>query len=59
MIGRPLKIEWRDGDDEAGLKARYQTEKRAEVRVRLHALWLLRTGRRISTILCEAGILEV
>ena len=43
--GRQLTIEWAAGDDEAGLYARYRRERRADVRPRLHALWLVRTGR--------------
>ncbi len=58
MIGRPLRIEWREGDDEGSLKARYQAEKRTEVRVRLHALWLLRTGRQAREVAGIVGVHE-
>lgn len=58
MIGRPLRIEWRAGDDGESLKARYQAEKRAEVRQRLHALWLLRTGRQGRQVAEFLGIHE-
>ena len=43
--GRKLTIEWAAGDDVASLYARYRRERRADVRPRLHALWLVRTGR--------------
>ena len=42
--GRKLTIEWAAGDDAAGLYARYRRERRADVRLRLHALWLVRRG---------------
>ena len=43
--GRKLKVEWASGDDAASLYGRYRRERRADVRPRLHALWLVRTGR--------------
>ena len=43
--GRKPTIEWAAGDDAASLYARYRRERRADVRPRLHALWLVRTGR--------------
>jgi len=42
--GRKLTVEWADGDDAASLYARYRRERRADVRPRLHALWLVRGG---------------
>jgi len=42
--GRKLTIEWAVEDDAASLYARYRRERRADVRPRLHALWLVRTG---------------
>jgi transposase len=42
--GRKLTIEWAAEDDAASLYARYRRERRADVRPRLHALWLVRTG---------------
>lgn len=58
MIGRPLCIDWQEGDDESGLKARYQAEKVTEVRQRLHALWLLRTGRQGCEVARLLGVNE-
>jgi len=42
--GRKLSIEWAAEDDAASLHARYRRERRADVRPRLHALWLVRRG---------------
>lgn len=42
--GRKLTITWAAEDDGASLHARYRRERRADVRPRLHALWLVRTG---------------
>jgi transposase len=43
--GRPLAVEWAAEDDTASLYARYRRERRADVRPRLHGLWLVRAGR--------------
>ena len=42
--GRKLTIAWAAEDDAASLYGRYRRERRADVRPRLHALWLVRTG---------------
>src|SRR5690349_9723178 len=42
--GRKLTIEWAAEDAAASLYARYRGERRADVRARLHALWLVRGG---------------
>ena len=42
--GRKLTIGWAVEDDAASLYARYRRERRADVRPRLHALWLVRRG---------------
>ena len=42
--GRPLAVEWAAGDDAASLHTRYRRERRADVRPRLHGLWLVRAG---------------
>ena len=56
--GRPLVIDWRPEDDEATLKAAYQQERRADVRPRLHALWLLRRGRGVREVAALVGVHE-
>lgn len=58
LIGRPLRIDWREGDDEPSLKTRYQAEKRGEVRQRLHALWLSRTGRSAREVSSRLAVHE-
>jgi transposase len=40
--GRPLKVDWREDADT--LRQAYRQEAVAEVRTRLHALWLVRSG---------------
>jgi transposase len=40
-----LAVAWASGDDAASLQARYRRERRADVRPRLHGLWLVRAGR--------------
>jgi len=42
--GRKLTIAWAAEDDASSLYRRYRREGRADVRPRLHALWLVRTG---------------
>ena len=54
--GRKLRMEWAVGDDAASLYARYRRERRADVRPRLHALWLVRTGHSARE---TAGVLGV
>lgn len=43
--GRPLQVDWREGADR--LRQAYRQEEVAEVRTRLHALWLVRSGRHV------------
>lgn len=54
--GRPFVVAWRDGDDEAALKAAYRAEPDAEVKPRLHALWLVRAGRRLGEVADVVGV---
>lgn len=56
--GRPLVIVWRPEDDEGALKAAYRQERRADVRPRLQALWLLRTGRPVRAVAAVVGVHE-
>ncbi|HET7039716.1 MAG TPA: winged helix-turn-helix domain-containing protein [Gemmatimonadales bacterium] len=56
--GRKLRIEWAAGDDAAGLYARYRRERRADVRPRLHALWLVRTGHTARAAAAVLGVDE-
>ena len=56
--GRKLTIEWAAGDDAASLYARYRREQRADVRPRLHALWLVRTGHTTRETAAVLGVDE-
>lgn len=56
--GRPLVIVWAAADDATQLRALYQAERRRDVRPRLHALWLLRSGRRIREVAAVLGVHE-
>jgi len=56
MLGRPLVVAWREGDTVAALKARYLAEGRRDVRPRLHALWLVRSGRTVGATAAVLGV---
>lgn len=56
--GRPLVIDWAADDDAAHWKVMYQAETRRDVRPRLHALWLLRSGHRIREAAAVLGVHE-
>jgi transposase len=56
--GRKLTIEWAAEDDAASLHARYRRERRADVRPRLHALWLVRTGHTTRETAAVLGVDE-
>lgn len=56
--GRPLVIDWRPEDEATVLKELYLKERRADVRPRLHALWLLRTGRSVRAVAAVVGVHE-
>lgn len=47
-MARRLRVEWQE--DEATLKQRYLSEKDAQNRTRLQALWQLRRGRTIAEV---------
>ena len=49
-------MEWRAEDTEERLQALYRAEKDGAVRSRLHGLWLLRTGRRLSEVAAVLGV---
>src|SRR4051794_12823476 len=54
MAGRPLKVAWHE--DPATLRQCYQEESVGEHRTRLHALWLLRQGRRLREVATLLGV---
>jgi transposase len=56
--GRKLTVEWAAADDAASLQARYRRERRADVRPRLHGLWLVRTGKTTREVAEVLGVDE-
>ncbi len=54
--GRPFVVAWRDEDDAAALRAAYRAEQDAEVKPRLHALWLVRGERRLGEVAAVVGV---
>ena len=56
--GRPLAVAWAAEDAVASLQARYRRERRADVRPRLHGLWLVRAGRSAREAAAVLGVHE-
>lgn len=56
ILGRPFVIEWQPADTPEALKTAYQAERDREVRTRLHALWLLRSGWTMSPVAEALGV---
>jgi transposase len=56
--GRKLTVEWASEDDAASLYGRYRGERRADVRPRLHGLWLVRTGKTTREVAEVLGVDE-
>lgn len=56
MAGRRLRVTWRAADTPAALHQMYRAEPDAEVRMRLHGLWLLRSGRRVGEVAAAVGV---
>lgn len=54
MRGRPLVIDWQE--DAETLRAAYRREADGEIQPRLHALWLLRAGHRLSETARLVGV---
>jgi transposase len=52
--GRPLVLDWQATAETRG--AAYRAERNPEVRPRLHALWLLRQGRRLTDSATVVGV---
>jgi len=55
MRGRRFEVTWREDDTTEALKAAYRRERDIELRTRLHGLWLLRSGRRLSSVAAAVG----
>ncbi len=58
MRGKAAQIDWRGGDDAASLKRLYLAEKRADVKPRLHLLWLVRGGMQVREAAEVVGVHE-
>ena len=56
MRGRPFEVAWREEDTTEALKAAYRGERDIELRTRLHGLWLLRSGWRLSSVAGTVGV---
>ena len=56
MRGRPFEVAWGEEDATEALKAAYRRERDVELRTRLHGLWLLRSGRRLSSVAATVGV---
>jgi len=55
--GRPFVVVWREEDTEEALRAAYRGEQRADVRQRLQALGLLRSGEgRLAEVAAVLGV---
>ena len=56
MIGRPFRVNWHPEDTPEALRAAYRAQQDTMLRTRLHALWLLRCGRRMDEVSSVVGI---
>ena len=56
MIGRPFQMDWDPEDTPEALRAAYRAQQDTMLRTRLHALWLLRSGRRMREVASVLGI---
>lgn len=56
--GRKLTVAWAREDDAASLYERYRRERRADVRPRLHGVWLVRTGKTTREVAEVLGVDE-
>ncbi len=56
MQGRRFEVTWCKEDTIEALKAAYQRERAPELRTRLHGLWLLRSGWRLSSVAAAVGV---
>jgi transposase len=56
MRGRPFAVAWQEGDTQEALKAAYLAERDGALRSRLHALWLLRSGKALGAVAAVLGV---
>jgi transposase len=56
MPGKRFVMDWAAEDTEAALKAAYRAEAEGKRRMRLHGLWLLRSGRPVDAVAAAVGV---
>jgi transposase len=56
MAGRRVQIAWEVEDTPEALREQYRRQEESEVRTRLHALWLLRTGWSMEEVAGVVGV---
>jgi transposase len=56
MAGRRVEIAWEAEDTAAALREGYRRQEEGEVRSRLHALWLLRSGWSMEQVAGVVGV---
>ena len=56
MAGVPFVLVWAEEDTEEALRRHYRAEQDGRLRLRLHGLWLLRTGRRVDAVAAAVGV---
>src|SRR5688500_16305822 len=56
VAGRGLVVARQQEDTLEALREHYRQETKGEVRMRLHGLWLLRTGRRLREVAATVGV---
>ncbi len=56
MAGRRLRVVWQAADTAEALRRAYRAEADAAVRMRLHGLWLLRSGRPVVEVAATLGV---
>jgi transposase len=56
MRGRPFVVAWRDEDTEAAVRFAYHAEREGALRSRLHALWLLQSGKALGVVAEVLGV---
>ena len=58
MAGRRLRVVWEAADTAEALRRAYRAEAEGAVRMRLHGLWLLRSGRSVGEVANTVGVHE-
>ena len=53
MTGQPFHVDWNPEDTAEALRTACRAERDAMLRTRLHALWLLRSGRQMREVAKE------